>query len=138
VERQEYVVGFLFNEDKSRVLLIRKNRPEWMAGQLNGVGGKIELGESPLSAMEREFWEEAGLVGLRWNEIGVLVSPRSRIFVFEATGEPDQATTQTDEPLVVFDVVNLSGASDLLPNLRWILPALIDGQAKRLFVEYAA
>jgi len=56
--KHRYVVGFLFSEDQSRVLLVWKNRPAWQNGKLNGVGGKIEAGETPLQAMEREFKEE--------------------------------------------------------------------------------
>jgi hypothetical protein len=37
----EYVVGFAFDTD-GRVALIRKNRPEWQAGRLNGIGGHVE------------------------------------------------------------------------------------------------
>ena len=60
---QEYVVGFLFDEDARRyhktghgnVVLIEKNRPAWQAGRLNGVGGHIEIGETPDEAISREF-----------------------------------------------------------------------------------
>lgn len=58
-----FVLGFLFSEDGSRVLLVWKNRPAWQNGKLNGVGGKIEPGETPLQAMKREFLEETYFVG---------------------------------------------------------------------------
>ena len=58
---KRYVVGFLLNYDRTQVVLIRKNRPAWQAGHLNGVGGKIEMGETPIEAMTREFEEETGL-----------------------------------------------------------------------------
>ena len=58
--KKTYVAGFLFSPDRSRVLLIRKNRPAWQAGKLNGLGGKIEPGETPPQAMRREFREEQG------------------------------------------------------------------------------
>ena len=45
-----YVVGFAFSADMSRVLLIRKNRPLWMAGKLNGIGGRAEHGEGLVEA----------------------------------------------------------------------------------------
>ena len=41
---ERMVVGFAFTEDRRSVILIRKNRPEWQAGRLNGVGGHIEPG----------------------------------------------------------------------------------------------
>jgi 8-oxo-dGTP pyrophosphatase MutT (NUDIX family) len=45
-------------------LLICKNRPAWPRDKLNGLGGKIEEGETPQQAMEREHREEtAGQLG---------------------------------------------------------------------------
>lgn len=52
----EYCVGFAFFG--SDVILIRKARPAFQKGLLNGVGGKLELGENFLQAMVREFYEE--------------------------------------------------------------------------------
>ena len=55
---KKYVVGFLFQGDK--VALIQKNRPAWQKGKLNGIGGHIEENETPLSTVDREFFEELG------------------------------------------------------------------------------
>jgi len=57
-----YVVGFAFSPDYSWVLLLREAKPPWQAGRLNGVGGKIEAGETAQQAMAREFAEEVGIV----------------------------------------------------------------------------
>src|SRR5690349_16479461 len=66
---QEYVCGFMFDRDMARLVLIRKSKPQWQAGKLNGVGGKVELigmhglsqcYETPQRAMAREFKEETG------------------------------------------------------------------------------
>lgn len=56
-----YVVGYCFSPDMSAVALIEKLKPEWQKGKLNGVGGKVEAGETPQEAMAREFEEEAGV-----------------------------------------------------------------------------
>jgi hypothetical protein len=40
-KRQDYVVGFLFRNNLSEVALIKKDRPAWQAGHLNGIGGKL-------------------------------------------------------------------------------------------------
>lgn len=55
-----YVLGFAF-DDLGRVALITKKRPHWQNGLLNGIGGKIQSGESPFKAMVREFYEETGV-----------------------------------------------------------------------------
>lgn len=56
---QQYVVGLAVNQ--GWVALIRKAKPAWQAGRLNGIGGKVEPGEDPQLAMAREFEEEAGV-----------------------------------------------------------------------------
>lgn len=58
---REYVVGYLFSPDGQAVALIEKNHPAWQYGKFNGIGGKIEPGESKHEAMCREFEEEAGV-----------------------------------------------------------------------------
>lgn len=55
----EYVLGFAFIG--TEVILIQKTKPEFQKGKLNGVGGKIEVNESPASAMVREFEEETSV-----------------------------------------------------------------------------
>jgi 8-oxo-dGTP diphosphatase len=54
-----YTVGYVL-DGRGRVLLIRRRRPPFV-GLLNGLGGKLEVGEDPLSAWRREVREEAGL-----------------------------------------------------------------------------
>lgn len=70
---QEYVLGFAFTPSKKAVLLIKKTRPKWQAGKLNGVGGKVEPGEFDLAqAMVREFEEETAVKTdpLQWSMFG--------------------------------------------------------------------
>jgi len=56
----QYTVIFLFNMDLSKVLLIQKDRGEFF-GKWNGVGGKVELGETFEECAIRETLEEAGV-----------------------------------------------------------------------------
>jgi 8-oxo-dGTP diphosphatase len=58
---ERYCCGFVTDECRIRVLLIQKNRPDWQAGKLNGIGGHVEEGETDREAMSREFQEEAGV-----------------------------------------------------------------------------
>lgn len=58
----DYVLGFAFDREMERVLLIEKTKPAWQAGKLNGIGGKVESYDSSYEdAICREFQEEAGL-----------------------------------------------------------------------------
>lgn len=131
---QGYVCGFLFSPDRARVLLIRKRRPDWQKGKLNGVGGKIEHGESPACAMRREFCEEAGLDIDDWREVVVLTGPDWQGHFFRAVGDIiDAARAITDEQLEIHPVAKLP--SDTIPNLHWLIPLLLDDEP--VMGEYA-
>jgi len=69
-----YVCGFAFGEEYSRVALVLKNRPDFLKGKYNGIGGKIDDGENPEKAMVREFQEETGCITTLddWNYFGEL------------------------------------------------------------------
>jgi 8-oxo-dGTP diphosphatase len=130
---QTYACGFLFSLDRGRVLLIRKRRPAWQAGKLNGVGGKIEPGESPPQAMRREFREEADLDVRDWQEV-LTLSGRDdagsgvawRGHFFRAFGDIDAARSMTDEQLELHEVAALP--TDTIPNLRWMIPLMLDDE----------
>jgi len=54
----KYTICFI--RQGERILLINRFKPPWM-GSWNGVGGKIEPGETPLDSVRREIAEETGL-----------------------------------------------------------------------------
>ena len=70
-----YTIGIVFSHNLKCVFLLRKNRPDWQAGKLNGIGGHIEEGEEPLNAMRREALEETGYKGI-WIPFGVFHGDR--------------------------------------------------------------
>lgn len=130
---QLYSCGFLFSPDRSRVLLIRKNRPAWQAGKLNGLGGKLEHGETPLDAMRREFWEEAGVRIEEWTECIVLTGSPSPAdprgwqgHFFRAFGDVDACKPKTDEALEIHRTRPLP--IDTIPNLQWMIPLMLDDE----------
>src|SRR5574339_145798 len=93
-----YVVGFMFDENEEHVLLIRKTHPDWQAGKLNGIGGRIEDGESAREAMQREFKEEVGVDHEDWKHYCVLSDAREwSILFFFAHGPIWSAKQMTDE-----------------------------------------
>ena len=137
-----HVVGFCFSEDLTRVVLIRKARPAWQAGKLNGVGGRIEPGETSLAAMCREFREETEYAGeIAWRHFCHYDCPsRGTVLEFFCAAdeksyrqirEPDSA----DEPIRKHEVRTLYLA-DTIPNLLWLVPMamnLLGGQSADTF-----
>jgi len=130
---QHYVCGFLYSLDRVRVLLIRKNRPAWQAGKLNGVGGKVEAGETFPEAMRREFREEAelDLPESTWQHVLTLSGKDDQGLgrawaghFFRAFGDIDSTVGLTDERLEIIPVNQIP--SDTIPNLRWMIPLFLD------------
>ena len=129
---KDYVLGFMIDVENNNVLLIRKTKPKWQAGKFNGIGGKVEEGESYLEAMVREFKEETDIDAplvewrkfARLKEIGkwhvecfVLFDTLDRIYDFKQT---------TDEQPVIWPVTQLSFYKSILPNLKWLIPLAMD------------
>jgi len=118
-----YVAGFLFDRTHERVLLIRKNRPTWQAGRLNGGGGHIEPGESASAAMQREFVEEAGLK-LDWGgHFATVKGPWGSVKFFRTFADTPFALvhSRTDERIEKHMIKNLPW-DQCLPNLSWLIP----------------
>lgn len=111
---QKYVCGFLTftlpGSEEKRVVLVHKNRPKWQAGKFNGVGGKVEFGESPTQAMIREFAEEAGIVGgIQWKLFAELNGPDYTVLYYTAflpNWTPAYEAT-TDEAITDHSINNL-------------------------------
>lgn len=57
---KNYVVIMLFNKKYDKLLLVKRNKKPYM-GCWNGIGGKIESGETPIEAAIRECKEETGI-----------------------------------------------------------------------------
>lgn len=137
-----YVTGFLLNPSGNQVVLIRKKHPEWQAGKLNGVGGKIEpIDPSALDAMIREFREETGATISSWIPYARLHNLENdhTIFYFVAVDErnlKDVVKTTTDEEIEIHSLhtmLSMSLREPLLskslgeptvfstPNIPWLI-----------------
>lgn len=124
-----YVVGYMFSPDFSKVVLIRKNRPTWQCGLLNGVGGKVEKNEDPISAMGREFFEETGVRHTEWKTICTLDFPEARVWFFWTVSPAfDKVKTQTDESVDIHVVRELQDYTDMVHNAHWIISMALSFQ----------
>jgi len=115
----EYVIGYLF-DGKGNVALINKKRPSWQVGRINGIGGHIEIGETPEIAMVREFKEEAGCDGLDWRKFCVVKGNEYKLHLFSAHSFFADIESKTDEKVGWYQVNHLP--INILPNLTWMIP----------------
>lgn len=138
METIKYVVGLAFSKDTRFVLLIVKERPDWQKGKFNGVGGKIEAGETPIDAMIREFREEAGLVTTRfdWTPLIKTIDPTPEkeweIYFFYSFIDIDLCQTMTDEKLIQVPRKSI-GILPIVNALSWIIPMALDRDFKETF-----
>lgn len=130
----EYVNGFCFSSDGTRVVLIKKTHPPKLANRYNGIGGKVELSDDTLrAAMSREFFEEAGVATdpADWYEFlvmrtGALCARHTvHFFIMKSDEVLSSVKTMTDELVRVVNVCDLSDV-DVLDNLKWIVPLALD------------
>ncbi len=131
----EYVAGFYFNKDLTQVALIRKNRPKWQAGKLNGVGGSLETADFSIwSCMAREFNEEAGVQTdpKLWNYYATINGTNDdgakfKVYFFACTGDLTKLKTTSDEEIEIVDVASINPLrEDILDNLCWLVGGAVD------------
>lgn len=133
---RSYVLGFLFDGLSGSVILIQKDKPDWQKGLLNGVGGKIEEGETPLAAMVREFAEETGANTDPeiWNNFCTLQGDDFVVHCFKAksTAMWTCARTRESEFVVKVEVRDLH-LRRCVTNVNWLIPLALDENDGRPF-----
>lgn len=133
-----YVVGFYIGKGGSvtdgEVVLIEKKRPVWLAGLLNGVGGKIEEGEEPIEAMVREFREETGVEvdGEQWKHFCEMKGEHFIMHCYYAFGYIGECHSVTDEEIRFVQISDIKiGNPAFVENMPWLFSMmatqLIDG-----------
>jgi 8-oxo-dGTP diphosphatase len=121
----------LFVVRDGEILLIRKRRGLG-AGKINGPGGRIEDGESPLEAALREVEEEIGVAPLQASERGQLsfqfidgYSIHVRVFrAPDCRGEP----RETVEAIPLWTKIDRIPYPEMWADDRLWLPLLLQGE----------
>lgn len=137
-----FTLGFIFNSDLSQVLLIHKDRPVWQKGQLNGLGGKIEAGEDPVTCIVREVAEEACLTTQpdEWLTIGSMQGPNFLVTVLTMKYSGKASDAQAGESQPVEWCLTAALPTNVIWNLRWWIPlcqdVFYDHQIEHIAVTY--
>lgn len=132
----KYVLGFVLDNKMERIALILKNRPDFLAGKWNALGGKVEEGETEKEAVKREVEEESGLVieEKDWQPVGVIQDNKDkevdefRVDVFYSlTNDISKAKTLTDEEVEVFYISDVLKKDNLTDHLPQIISTILKG-----------
>jgi 8-oxo-dGTP pyrophosphatase MutT (NUDIX family) len=124
-----YVAGFLFNACCNEVVLIRKQRPVWQRGLLNGIGGHIEPNEGSAQAMAREFAEETGVAMFPsdWKLFCRMAGTNNdgesfSVDFYWAIGDVANVRARTDEAISVIALDKLTALRiDTVGNVPWLV-----------------
>lgn len=130
---KHYVCGFM-KDSHGYVALVRKNKPKWQAGRLNGIGGGIEDGETPFMAMKREWHEETGFAHDNWTQFAQIHFPETIVHFFKDIVwklPVFPAVNDIGELIEIWPVDIAMSELSIIPNLKWLLPmAFSDPDAK--------
>ncbi|GEM85142.1 MAG: hypothetical protein KatS3mg074_194 [Meiothermus sp.] len=128
----QYVAGFLFTPDKTRVVLMRKHRADPDARLFNGVGGKIGPDELPKTAMSRVFKQETGVAipPKEWMALARLESYTFQVYFYIAVSELALEIQGKDEDEVGIFAVKDLFAGPVVPSVRWLVPLAFDSRVR--------
>jgi 8-oxo-dGTP pyrophosphatase MutT (NUDIX family) len=133
----QYALGFMFNDNRLNGLFIQKRRPAWQLNKFNGIGGHIQIDETPAAAMAREFAEETGVQtwAAEWHHFATMQgtdwpkdpsgATSARVFCYEMVNEEAfwKAKTMTDEPIIRLGVNGCHIDPDsFIPSIPILLP----------------
>lgn len=120
----KYCLGFVFRNNFTEVLLIKKNHPKWQNGKYNGLGGQVKLHETSLAAMSRECKEEAGIILGGWHNYAMLSGDNFEMEIFYChhlyQNPSKYARSMTDEKIKWFSINKLPINS--IPNFNMAYP----------------
>lgn len=124
----------LFVIEDGRILLIRKKRGLG-AGKINGPGGRLEPGETPLQAAVREVEEELVVTPTGLQDMGELffqfVDGYSiHVSVFRADGHVGEPT-ETDEAIPLWFDLDAIPYDEMWADDRLWLPLVLAGERIR-------
>jgi 8-oxo-dGTP diphosphatase len=114
---QKIVVSGLLQHSGKVLLIRRSQREKFYPGHFELPGGKVDFGENPVKALEREFLEETNLK--------IAVENPLRTFSYVSEGG------QRHSVEIVFRVFLVSNPSEIQlsadhDEYRWALPSRID------------
>lgn len=142
---KRYTVTFLFEPKLDSVWLIEKQKPEWQKGCLNGIGGKIEDGETPMECAIRELKEEAGVTIQVLVELGLMKGTNNdgspfEVYVFTGI-TAERLTTQEDEQIHSYSIGAVKKHFKYIENVPMLIEACLykltgTSHFSKLIMEY--
>ena len=126
----------------NKILLAMKKRG-FGEGKYNGVGGKIENGETPEEAMIRETQEEIAVTPIVYEKVGIIEfdefykGKKEKVMFHlyiasEWQGEPTESEEMKPE---WFDIQNIP-YDRMFPDDKYWLPLILEGRKIKAYFDF--
>ncbi|MDA3780821.1 MAG: NUDIX hydrolase [Bacteroidales bacterium] len=119
-EKDKNAVAVIMNNDNKILLLKRGETAPWMSNKWSLVGGKIEKGETPQQAVEREILEETGLEIKKFTKSFTIerhADSIEHIFACRYNGEPTDIKLDNENTNYGWYDVSEMEYLDIVPHL---------------------
>lgn len=130
-----YVATMIYHEEANAFIGVHKTRgPQAIVGKVNFIGGKVERGESDFNAHIREAREEVGIhLNPNWAGEAIELQTTSgdtvsfMLFTIPR-GKPVPEVPEHDDvgQKLEWVLADYLDQYDLVPNLRYLVPMLLD------------
>jgi len=122
--RQIYVLGLRYSEAMDQVVLIKKERPDWQRGKLNGISGKVQKNENVKQAIVREFKEEANVNIPHWKLMAQMHFSDAEVWVYVSYGSLKGIKTVTDEEIHIIPVnlIERRPLNEIDKTVKFLIP----------------
>ena len=135
-------LGYVFHPEDGRVLLIHRNkRPnDAHLGKYNGLGGKLEANEDPVSCIRREIEEESGLLATQMEMRGTINWPgfgkdgeRWFGFLFRVTGFTGTLRLENPEGDLAWHGIESVASLPMWEGDKYFLPLILPERGPRFY-----
>ena len=128
---------------KDNEILLAMKKRGFGEGKYNGVGGKIENGETPEEAMLRETQEEISVTPTKYEKVGFLEfdeyykGKKEKVafhlyIVNEWTGDP----TESEEMNPTWFDINDIPYDKMFPDDKYWLPLILEGKKIKAYFDF--
>lgn len=133
---------FIRKGDKFLVLR-RSQQKRWAAGVVHPVGGKVDLGEDPITAARRESREETGIAVKNLSLLAVILeidpvkAEPGNWMIFHFVGEYDSGElAQTAEGELVWLTEAQIKKAKLFPSVKAVIDHMFDTSTGPVFARF--
>ena len=131
----------LLRKDNSIMLALKKRG--FGEGKYNGVGGKLEKGETPSEAMVRECSEEIGVTPTTYEKVGYIYfdeyykgkKEQVAFHLYVAT-EWEGKLTESDEMKPRWFSINRIPFKKMFPDDKYWLPLILEGKKIKAYFDF--